>query len=181
MNILINFCQVCSHYMPMHLYTLVLFKCVNLYRYINWLDLTSGLNLCSLCTFFSGSVRSMQFSPDPAALKSILLNEGVKAGRPVGATPRNSVCPSGRGTSIYTVCSFWMYSHICAASSCLISLHHKQKHIFIYFCFQAQRVPVRKNCAEATGGAVGKMWHHISCHLMLFYSNVTQLFFYSQQ
>ncbi|XP_053173534.1 uncharacterized protein troap [Scomber japonicus] len=68
----------------------------------------------------TGSVRSMQFSPDPAALKSILLNEGVKAGRPVGATPRNSVCPSGRGTSIYT----------------------------------AQRVPVRKNCTEATGGAV---------------------------
>ncbi|XP_042266328.1 uncharacterized protein LOC121896470 isoform X1 [Thunnus maccoyii] len=71
-------------------------------------------------TGVSGPVRSVQFSPDPAALRSILLNEGVKAGGPVGATPRNSVCPSGRGTSIYT----------------------------------AQRVPVRKNGAEATRGPV---------------------------
>ncbi|XP_054465668.1 uncharacterized protein troap isoform X3 [Anoplopoma fimbria] len=68
----------------------------------------------------TGLIKSMQFSPDPAALQSILLNEGVKGGGPVGATPRNSTCPSGRGTSIYT----------------------------------AQRVPLRKNRAEATGGAV---------------------------
>ncbi|XP_040913930.1 uncharacterized protein LOC121194866 isoform X3 [Toxotes jaculatrix] len=68
----------------------------------------------------TGSVKSMQFSPDPAALQSILQNEGVKAGGFMGATPRNSVCPSGRGTSVYT----------------------------------AQRVPVRKNHAEATGGPV---------------------------
>ncbi|KAM4563750.1 uncharacterized protein troap isoform 2-T3 [Odontesthes bonariensis] len=47
-------------------------------------------------------VRSAQFSSDPAALQSILLNEGVKDGRPTGATPRNSVCPPGRGISIYT-------------------------------------------------------------------------------
>ncbi|XP_031140246.1 uncharacterized protein LOC116039541 isoform X1 [Sander lucioperca] len=66
----------------------------------------------------TGSVKSMQFSPDPAALQSILQNEGVKGRGPVGSTPRSSVCPSGRGTSIYT----------------------------------AQRVPVRKNCAEATRG-----------------------------
>ncbi|KAM7404656.1 hypothetical protein PAMP_011983 [Pampus punctatissimus] len=71
-----------------------------------------------LTTGVTGSVKSVQFSPDPAALKSILLNEGVKTGRLVGATPRNSVCPSGRGTSIYT----------------------------------AQRVPVRKNASETTGG-----------------------------
>ncbi|KAL7398265.1 hypothetical protein ABVT39_007019 [Epinephelus coioides] len=67
-----------------------------------------------------GSVKSMPFSPDPAALESILQNEGVKVGGPVGATPGNSVCPSGRGTSIYT----------------------------------AQRVPVKKNHAEANGGAI---------------------------
>ncbi|KAL6119731.1 uncharacterized protein ACO6RY_04248 [Pungitius sinensis] len=65
-------------------------------------------------------IQSMQFSPDPAALQSILQNEGVKGGGPLGATPRNSTCPSGRGTSIYT----------------------------------AQRVPLRKHRAEATGGAV---------------------------
>ncbi|XP_040050123.2 uncharacterized protein troap isoform X4 [Gasterosteus aculeatus] len=67
----------------------------------------------------TGLIKSMQFSPDPAALQSILQNEGVKGGGPVGATPRNSTCPSGRGTSIYT----------------------------------AQRVPLKKNRAEATGGA----------------------------
>ncbi|XP_043079995.1 uncharacterized protein LOC122328386 isoform X2 [Puntigrus tetrazona] len=42
---------------------------------------------------------AVSFSPDPAALRSILLNEGVTAG---GATPRVSTCPSGRGTSIYS-------------------------------------------------------------------------------
>ncbi|GAA6222820.1 uncharacterized protein LOC108876374 [Lates japonicus] len=68
----------------------------------------------------TGAVKSVQFSPDPTALQSILQNEGVKAGGVVGATPQNSVCPSGRGTSVYT----------------------------------AQRVPVRKNHAEATGGPV---------------------------
>ncbi|XP_073327139.1 uncharacterized protein troap [Pagrus major] len=66
----------------------------------------------------TGSVKSVQFSPDPTALQSILQNEGVKVVGPVGATPLKSVRPSGRGTSIYT----------------------------------AQRVPARKNRAEATGG-----------------------------
>ncbi|KAM9855221.1 uncharacterized protein troap [Aulostomus maculatus] len=47
----------------------------------------------------SGSGKLVPFTPDASALRSILLNEGVKA---LGATPRNSVCPSGRGTSIYT-------------------------------------------------------------------------------
>ncbi|KAM9350956.1 uncharacterized protein troap, partial [Symphorus nematophorus] len=51
----------------------------------------------------TGSVKSVQFSPDSAALQSILQNEGVKVGGPVGAVHRNSVCPSGRGTSIYSV------------------------------------------------------------------------------
>ncbi|KAF3860382.1 hypothetical protein F7725_000637 [Dissostichus mawsoni] len=46
----------------------------------------------------SGLMKSGQFSPDVAALQSILQNEGVKAGGPLGATPRISVCP-GRGTS----------------------------------------------------------------------------------
>uniref|UniRef100_A0A668A6H3 Uncharacterized LOC115362528 n=1 Tax=Myripristis murdjan TaxID=586833 RepID=A0A668A6H3_9TELE len=50
----------------------------------------------------TGPAKSVQFSPDPAALRSILQNEGVKAGGPLGATPQNAVCPSGRGTSIYT-------------------------------------------------------------------------------
>ncbi|KAF3696829.1 hypothetical protein EXN66_Car012507 [Channa argus] len=50
----------------------------------------------------TGSVKSVQFSPDTAALKSILHNEGEKAAGPLGATPRNSVCPSGRGSSIMT-------------------------------------------------------------------------------
>ncbi|XP_020362577.1 mucin-12 isoform X2 [Oncorhynchus kisutch] len=51
----------------------------------------------------AGSVRRVQFFPDAAALSSILQNEEVKAGRPLEATPqRTSVCPSGRGTSIYT-------------------------------------------------------------------------------
>lgn len=46
------------------------------------------------------SIKAVQFSPDVAALQSILQNEGVKAVG-LGATPRTSVCPSGRGTSIY--------------------------------------------------------------------------------
>ncbi|XP_064876965.1 uncharacterized protein LOC115105632 isoform X5 [Oncorhynchus nerka] len=51
----------------------------------------------------AGSVRRVQFFPDAAALGSILQNEEVKAGRPLEATPqRTAVCPSGRGTSIYT-------------------------------------------------------------------------------
>ncbi|XP_033943435.1 uncharacterized protein troap [Pseudochaenichthys georgianus] len=47
----------------------------------------------------SGLMKSVQFSPDVAALQSILQNEGVKAGGPLGATPRIPVCP-GRGTSV---------------------------------------------------------------------------------
>ncbi|KAM4609948.1 uncharacterized protein troap [Polymixia lowei] len=50
----------------------------------------------------TGPAKSVQFSPDPTALRSILQNEGVKAGGPLGTTPRNSACPTGRGTSIYT-------------------------------------------------------------------------------
>ncbi|XP_046895591.1 uncharacterized protein LOC124480380 isoform X1 [Hypomesus transpacificus] len=50
----------------------------------------------------AGLSRAVQFSPDPAALSSILQNEGVKAGGTLGATPSRSVCPSGRATSIYT-------------------------------------------------------------------------------
>ncbi|KAI1892232.1 hypothetical protein AGOR_G00131240 [Albula goreensis] len=48
-----------------------------------------------------GSGGMVQFSPDPAALRSILQNEGVKAGGPLGATPKSSICPTGRGTSVY--------------------------------------------------------------------------------
>ncbi|KAL6483055.1 hypothetical protein MHYP_G00079270 [Metynnis hypsauchen] len=45
---------------------------------------------------------AVPFSPDPSALRSILLNEGIKAGGPAVGTPRVSTCPSGRGTSIYS-------------------------------------------------------------------------------
>ncbi|XP_045549263.1 uncharacterized protein isoform X2 [Salmo salar] len=77
----------------------------------------------------AGPGRSVPFTPDPTALSSILQNEGVMAGGMLGATPqRTSVCPSGRGTSIYT----------------------------------AQRVPVTKSCTEASGGPlvmpVGQKW-----------------------
>lgn len=54
--------------------------------------------------FLPGFTKSEPFSPDPAALQSILQNEGVKAGGFLGATPKNSIRPSGRGTSVYTVC-----------------------------------------------------------------------------
>ncbi|XP_055022040.1 uncharacterized protein troap isoform X2 [Boleophthalmus pectinirostris] len=47
------------------------------------------------------SVKMVQFSPDAAALQSILQNEGVRAVGPDGAAPRNSLCPTGRNTSIY--------------------------------------------------------------------------------
>ncbi|XP_074537737.1 uncharacterized protein troap [Halichoeres trimaculatus] len=50
----------------------------------------------------TASGKQVLFSPDPAALQSILQNEGVKALGPVGATPRNPVRPSGRGTSVFT-------------------------------------------------------------------------------
>ncbi|XP_070304185.1 uncharacterized protein troap isoform X1 [Salvelinus sp. IW2-2015] len=77
----------------------------------------------------AGPGRSVPFTPDPTALSSILQNEGVTAGGMLGATPqRTSVCPSARGTSIYT----------------------------------AQRVPVTKSCTEASGGPlvmpVGQKW-----------------------
>ncbi|KAG7520025.1 hypothetical protein JOB18_021166 [Solea senegalensis] len=50
----------------------------------------------------TGISKLVQFSPDATALQSILQNEGVTAGGLVGATPRKSVCPSGRSTSVYT-------------------------------------------------------------------------------
>ncbi|XP_060930596.1 uncharacterized protein troap [Limanda limanda] len=50
----------------------------------------------------TGLERLVQFSPDTGALQSILQNVGLNAGGLLGATPRRSVCPPGRGTSIYT-------------------------------------------------------------------------------
>ncbi|KAM7411997.1 hypothetical protein PAMA_021798 [Pampus argenteus] len=139
-----------------------------------------------LTTGVSGSVKSVQFSPDPAALKSILLNEGVKAGRLVGATPRNSVCPSNRGTSIYTPQRVAvMKSHQkaglttgsvkpvqfspdpAALKSILLNEGVKAGRLGAAtprnsVCpsgrgtsiYTAQRVPVRKNAPETTGGPV---------------------------
>lgn len=46
--------------------------------------------------------KSVQFSPDPAALSGILHNEGIKVTGHQGATPPNSVRPTGRPTSVYT-------------------------------------------------------------------------------
>uniref|UniRef100_A0AAX7TKR2 Uncharacterized protein n=1 Tax=Astatotilapia calliptera TaxID=8154 RepID=A0AAX7TKR2_ASTCA len=77
------------------------------YNYlVSWIH--SGaffIMLFFVCLFLMpivAAVKSVQFSPDPAALQSILQNEGVKAGGPVGTTPRSSVCPPSRATSIYT-------------------------------------------------------------------------------
>uniref|UniRef100_A0A668W1Y8 Uncharacterized protein n=1 Tax=Oreochromis aureus TaxID=47969 RepID=A0A668W1Y8_OREAU len=77
------------------------------YNYlVSWIH--SGaffIMLFFVCLFLmpvDAAVKSVQFSPDPAALQSILQNEGVKAGGPVGTTPRSSVCPPSRATSIYT-------------------------------------------------------------------------------
>lgn len=53
-------------------------------------------------TGIGSSQNVVQFSPNAAALQSILQNEGVKVDGFDGATPRNSVYPAGRGTSIYT-------------------------------------------------------------------------------
>uniref|UniRef100_A0A667ZYF3 Uncharacterized LOC115362528 n=1 Tax=Myripristis murdjan TaxID=586833 RepID=A0A667ZYF3_9TELE len=74
-----------------------------------------------LVYFFKGPAKSVQFSPDPAALRSILQNEGVKAGGPLGATPQNAVCPSGRGTSIYTWVRYRAF--VVLNLNALLSLH----------------------------------------------------------
>uniref|UniRef100_A0A8C1VJW4 Si:ch211-156j22.4 n=1 Tax=Cyprinus carpio TaxID=7962 RepID=A0A8C1VJW4_CYPCA len=42
------------------------------------------------------------FYPDPLALRSILQSDGMSLGEHVGATPRASTCPTGRGTSVYS-------------------------------------------------------------------------------
>ncbi|XP_056306058.1 uncharacterized protein troap isoform X2 [Danio aesculapii] len=83
---------------------------------------------------------AVSFSPDPAALRSILLNEGVRAG---GATPsRVSVCPTGRGTSIYSVILIRgiQIPVLCYNKGAL-------NHVTFYLS-QAQRVPVKKNRQE---------------------------------
>lgn len=46
--------------------------------------------------------KSVQFSPDPAALSSILRNEGIKVPRQEDATLPNSMRPTGRPTSVYS-------------------------------------------------------------------------------
>uniref|UniRef100_A0A8C6TZW1 Uncharacterized protein n=1 Tax=Neogobius melanostomus TaxID=47308 RepID=A0A8C6TZW1_9GOBI len=61
---------------------------------------TSSHTVCTKSCY--SSMKKVQFSPNAAALQSVLQNEGVKADGPVGATPRNSVCPAGRSTSIST-------------------------------------------------------------------------------
>ncbi|XP_047663364.1 uncharacterized protein LOC113658360 isoform X3 [Tachysurus fulvidraco] len=48
------------------------------------------------------SENTVPFSPDPSALRSILLNEGIKVRDSGEATPQVSTCLLGRGTSIYS-------------------------------------------------------------------------------
>lgn len=73
----------------------------------------------SLCACRPGLMKSDQFSPDSAALQSILQNEGVKVGGLGGATPQTSVCPSGRNTSVYTVCQqIIVYFYIHTSFAC---------------------------------------------------------------
>lgn len=123
-----------------------------------WLNLCVNC-ICVLCALLTGSMKSVQFSPDRAALQSILQNEGVKGGGFVGTPLRVSVCQSGRGTSIYTVCKHYICFHY---GSFLKILLQTQFHLLWCFLSQAQRVPVRKNRAEPTGG--GKKQNH--CYLM---------------
>lgn len=135
-----------------------------------------------VCTFLTGSVKSVQFSPDPAALQSILQNEGVKAGGPVGTTPRSSVCPPSRATSIYTVnlCSL-LYFLILVTLLLLLFLLFKCCLWNNFFCLQAQRVPVRKNRPEATAVPASKMQHCSTLISLSFQSDVTWLFSPEQQ
>uniref|UniRef100_A0A674N8Y4 Uncharacterized LOC105419983 n=1 Tax=Takifugu rubripes TaxID=31033 RepID=A0A674N8Y4_TAKRU len=79
-----------------------------------------SLNAC-FCVLFPGFMKSEPFSPDPAALQSILQNEGLKVGGCLGATPKNAIRPSGRGTSVYT--SYFTLSKI----SCLQNTSHKEE------------------------------------------------------
>lgn len=104
------------------------------------------------CVSFPGFMKSEPFSPDAAALQSILQNEGVKAGGCLllPTTPRNPIRPSGRGTSVYTVCvgqsRFWW---ILTVSTWIMFL-------IPWLCPQAQRVPARKQQAEAARGPASK-------------------------
>uniref|UniRef100_A0A8C6Q251 Uncharacterized protein n=1 Tax=Nothobranchius furzeri TaxID=105023 RepID=A0A8C6Q251_NOTFU len=63
---------------------------------------TTGLFLLTVCLVCHAGLARVQFFSDPAALQSVLQNEGVKAGGAFGATPTTSVCPPNRNTSIYT-------------------------------------------------------------------------------
>ncbi|TRZ00046.1 hypothetical protein DNTS_033588 [Danionella cerebrum] len=47
--------------------------------------------------------KPRQFSPDPSALHSILQGDETRLGDHVAAAHRISTCPTGRGTSIYSV------------------------------------------------------------------------------
>ncbi|XP_008294766.1 uncharacterized protein troap [Stegastes partitus] len=131
----------------------------------------------------TASVKSVQFAPDLAALQSILQNEGVKAAGPVGATPRGSVCPPGRGTSIYTPQRVSvmksrqkagpatvnpLFSPDAAALQSILQNEGVKAGGLVgatprnsecppgrgTSIYTAQRVPVRKARAEATGGPV---------------------------
>nr|XP_057941743.1 uncharacterized protein troap isoform X2 [Doryrhamphus excisus] len=104
------------------------------------------------------TVKSVAFSPDPCALRSILQNEGVKAAGPMGATPLHS---SGRHTSIYTAQrvpvrknltetqdeNLWTPQRICNTEQPISA--------------KARIVPVSKHLAETAQGTLAeadKLW-----------------------
>ncbi|XP_061908881.1 uncharacterized protein troap isoform X2 [Entelurus aequoreus] len=126
------------------------------------------------------SVKSVEFSADPGALRSILQNTGVKAGGPLRATPQNS---SSRHSSIYTAQRVPVRKHLTETPNGAIRVksvefsadpgalrsilqntgvkaggplratpqNSSSRHSSIY---TAQRVPVRKHLTETPKGAI---------------------------
>lgn len=84
--------------------------------------------------------NTVPFSPDPSALRSILLNEGVKVRDPDGATPRVSTCPSGRGTSIYSVSRLWQFCFICITRCFIFSWEN----FSLLLCFSGSESTYKK-------------------------------------
>ncbi len=60
----------------------------------------------SFIVLLSSQDKAGLFFPDPSALRSILQSDGTRLGEHVGVTPRAPTCPTGRGTSIYSVSPF---------------------------------------------------------------------------
>uniref|UniRef100_A0A8C1EQF2 Trophinin associated protein n=1 Tax=Cyprinus carpio carpio TaxID=630221 RepID=A0A8C1EQF2_CYPCA len=84
------------------------------------------------------------FSPDPSALRSILQSDGTRLGEHVGATPRASACPTGRGTSIYSVRAFLFVFCLSNVSSPSTSCFRPFKPMVLCCGAGAVRTPVMK-------------------------------------